>query len=164
MFLFFNCLTVVVCLGATTQTESKRVTCRNDTRWTNGFTSLNGVPSTISSDRERYTCTGNACEHIKLVTCRRSDTKWKCDTIHKKKVVVFKPKVSCISEGVKGVSCGVAVHTKNKTLTAAETIVGGVTMVFLCILLGPTMFAAVLFGVLLGGDSEGYTSTSYDDC
>lgn len=130
-----------------------------------GVTPLKDVPMAISSDRDPYSCTGNACEHIKLVICHRSDANWKCDSIHKKNIAVFKPKVSCNSECVVGgVSCGVVVHTELKTLNTAETIVGGMTMIFLCFLLGPTMFAAILFGALLDGDKDEYTSTSYDDC
>lgn len=149
----FVTLVVVACFGTTALADTQ-----------NGATSLNGVPSIISSDRDPYTCTGNACEHIELVTCTRSHAKWKCDTIHKKTAMVFKPQVSCNSKGVKGVSCGVAVHTELKTPSTAETIVGGVVTVFLCLLFGPTICGAVLLGALLGGDRDGYTSTSYDDC
>ena len=151
--MFVTLVVVACCFGTTALADTQ-----------NGATSPNGVPSIISSDRDPYTCTGNACEHIELVTCSRSHAKWKCDTIHKKTAMVFKPQVSCNSKGVKGVSCGVAVHTELKTLSTAEKIFG-VALVFIgFIVLGPAMLAAILLGALLGGDSDGYTRTSHDDC
>ena len=120
-------------------------------------TRLSKTPSVLSSDHDDYTCTGDACARISVVTCRRKHANWHCDIVHKTNIIVSKPRVSCMSKN-DGVVCSIEIHTELPT--PGEIILNIVLFVLLSLTLGPVFF----LGALLSGGGNEYTVTTYDDC